>query len=50
MRSERSLNIILFVKIPEKGKVKSRLAQRMDEDLVLRLYANMALDMIDMLT
>lgn len=42
--------VILFVKLPEKGKVKSRLAQRMDEDLVLRLYANMALDTIDMLT
>ena len=42
--------VILFVKLPEKGKVKSRLAQRMDEDLVLRLYENMVLDTIDMLT
>jgi uncharacterized protein len=42
--------VILFVKLPEKGKVKSRLAQSMDEDLVLRLYENMVLDTIDMLT
>ena len=43
-------SVILFVKLPEKGKVKSRLAQGMDEDLVLRLYENMVLDTIDMLT
>jgi hypothetical protein len=42
--------VILFVKLPEKGKVKSRLAQSMDEGLVLRLYENMVLDTIDMLT
>jgi len=42
--------VILFVKLPEKGRVKSRLAQRMDEDLVLRLYENMVLDTIDLLT
>jgi rSAM/selenodomain-associated transferase 1 len=42
--------VILFVKLPEKGQVKSRLAQRMDEDLVLRLYENMVLDTIDTLT
>lgn len=42
--------VILFVRLPEKGKVKSRLAQRMDEDLVLSLYENMVLDTIDMLT
>jgi len=42
--------VILFVKLPEKGRVKSRLAQRMNEDLVLRLYENMVLDTIDMLT
>lgn len=42
--------VILFVKLPEKGKVKSRLAQCMDDDLVLRLYENMVLDTIDMLT
>jgi len=42
--------VILFVKLPEKGRVKSRLAQRMNENLVLRLYENMVLDTIDMLT
>jgi rSAM/selenodomain-associated transferase 1 len=42
--------VILFVRLPEKGTVKSRLAQSMDEDLVLRLYENMVLDTIDMLT
>jgi rSAM/selenodomain-associated transferase 1 len=42
--------VILFVKLPEKGKVKSRLAQCMNEDLVLLLYENMVLDTIDMLT
>jgi len=42
--------VILFVKLPEKGRVKSRLAQRMNEDLVLRFYENMVLDTIDMLT
>lgn len=42
--------VLLFVKLPEKGKVKSRIAQRMGEDLVLILYENMVLDTIDMLT
>jgi hypothetical protein len=41
--------VILFVKLPEKGRVKSRLAQHLNEDLVLRLYENMVLDTIDML-
>ncbi len=41
--------VILFVKLPEKGKVKSRLAQDMDEDFVLRLYESMVCDTIDML-
>ena len=48
MNDNRS--VILFVKLPEKGKVKSRLAQCMDEDLVLHLYEKMVLDTIDMLT
>ncbi len=43
-------SVILFVKLPEKGNVKSRLAQCMDEDLVLRLYEHMVLDTIDVLT
>jgi len=41
--------VILFVKLPEKGKVKSRLATRLDGDIVLRLYECMVLDAIDML-
>jgi rSAM/selenodomain-associated transferase 1 len=48
MTDKRS--VILFVKQPGKGMVKSRLAQNIDEDLVLRLYENMVLDTIDMLT
>ncbi len=41
--------IILFVKLPEKGRVKSRLARDMGWDLVLRLYESMVLDTIDLL-
>lgn len=41
--------VILFVKLPEKGRVKSRLARDMGWDLVLRLYESMVLDTIDLL-
>ncbi len=41
--------VILFVKLPEPGKVKSRLARDLNSDLVLRLYDCMVLDAIDML-
>jgi hypothetical protein len=41
--------VILFVKVPGKGRVKSRLARGMDGDFVLRLYESMVLDTIDML-
>jgi len=41
--------VILFVKLPEKGKVKSRLATGLDGDMVIRLYECMVLDAIDML-
>lgn len=47
MRDRRC--VILFVKAPEKGTVKSRLAREMDGDFVLRLYESMVLDTIDML-
>jgi rSAM/selenodomain-associated transferase 1 len=47
MTDKRS--VILFVKLLEKGMVKSRLAQNIDEGLVLRLYENMVLDTIEML-
>ena len=41
--------VILFVKLPGKGTVKSRLARDMDENFVLRLYESMVLDTIDTL-
>ena len=41
--------VILFVKLPEKGKVKSRLARHVGEDAALSLYKNMVLDAVDML-
>jgi rSAM/selenodomain-associated transferase 1 len=41
--------VILFVKFPEKGRVKSRLAHHVGEDAALSLYENMVLDAIDML-
>ncbi len=42
--------VILFVKFPEKGKVKSRLARHLDGDMVLSIYACMVLDALDTLT
>lgn len=41
--------IILFAKIPVKGRVKTRLARDLEEDLVLRLVESMLLDTIDTL-
>jgi uncharacterized protein len=41
--------VILFVKLPVRGGVKTRLARAMEEDFVLRLYECMVLDTIDML-
>jgi rSAM/selenodomain-associated transferase 1 len=41
--------VILFVKFPDKGRVKSRLARQLGEDAALSLYENMVLDAIDML-
>jgi rSAM/selenodomain-associated transferase 1 len=41
--------VLLFVKLPEKGKVKSRLARDMEWDLVRRLYESIVLDTIVML-
>ena len=41
--------VILFVKLPEKGKVKTRLAQQIDADIVLGLHECMVLDAIDAL-
>jgi uncharacterized protein len=47
MTDKRS--VILFVKLPEKGRVKSRLARQLGEDAALSLYENMVLDAVDML-
>ena len=41
--------VILFVKLPEKGKVKSRLAREIGDGLALLLYESMVRDAIDML-
>jgi uncharacterized protein len=41
--------VILFAKLPERGKVKSRLAHDLDGNTVLRLYECMVLDTIDVL-
>lgn len=48
MNNERCL--IMFVKYPEKGKVKSRLRQNCDEDMVVRLYRAFIEDLIDRLS
>jgi rSAM/selenodomain-associated transferase 1 len=41
--------VLLFVKLPEKGKVKTRLARDVEWDLVLHLYESMVLDTVGML-
>lgn len=41
--------IILFAKLPEKGRVKSRLAREIGDGPALQLYESMVLDTIDML-
>lgn len=48
MNNERCL--IMFVKYPEKGKVKSRLSQCCDENMVVRLYRAFIEDLIDKLS
>ncbi len=47
MTDER--RVILFVKLPERGKVKSRLSRDMDWDFVLHLYECMVQDTVTML-
>jgi rSAM/selenodomain-associated transferase 1 len=42
-------SIILFVKAPEKGMVKSRLASALGEETALHIYKSFVLDIIDML-
>lgn len=40
---------LLFVKYPEKGKVKVRLTHNLQEDVVVELYRNFILDILSML-
>jgi rSAM/selenodomain-associated transferase 1 len=40
-------SILLFIKAPVKGRVKSRLALELDEDAALGLYRSFILDMLD---
>lgn len=42
--NERAL--IIFLKYPEKGLVKTRLAQRLDQDFVLELYKHFIVDIL----
>ncbi len=48
MNEERCL--VLFVKYPEKGRVKTRLGRSLDEDMVVRLYRAFIEDLIGKLT
>ncbi len=41
--------VLLFVRVPEKGKVKSRLSKDLGEDTALSLYENFVLDIIETL-
>jgi rSAM/selenodomain-associated transferase 1 len=45
----RSKCIILFLRYPEKGKVKLRLGKELDEETVVTLYRNFVLDILDTL-
>jgi len=41
--------LLLFLKYPERGKVKSRLAKDLNKDITLLLYKNFVLDLLDTL-
>lgn len=41
--------VLLFVKVPGKSEVKSRLSKDLGEDLTLLLYENFVFDLVDML-
>jgi uncharacterized protein len=41
--------ILIFVKLPEKGSVKTRLAKELDRNFVLALYGNFVFDMLETL-
>ncbi len=44
-----STAILLFIKAPIKGQVKTRLATALGDDAALKLYRNFVLDILDML-
>ena len=41
--------LLLFLKYPERGKVKSRLAKDLNKDITILLYKNFILDLLDTL-
>ena len=41
--------VLVFVKLPEKGKVKSRLAKDLSEETVLMIYKNFVIDLLNTL-
>ena len=41
--------VLCFVKYPEKGQVKLRLAVDLDDDIVVELYRNFVLDVVSIL-
>lgn len=41
--------VVMFVKYPEKGEVKSRLTKYLDEDFVVNLYKNFVVDLLETL-
>jgi rSAM/selenodomain-associated transferase 1 len=49
-RIDKSRCVIVFVKAPEKGQVKVRLAQCIGEDVACEIYRNFVLDLMDRLS
>lgn len=49
MNSDSRQCILLFLRAPEKGRVKTRLAAALGDDVTLRLYRAFVLDILDML-
>lgn len=49
IRQNEKKCILLFLKLPERGRVKTRLLEDLDEDTVLSLYKNFILDLLESL-
>ena len=49
MNTNQKTAILLFLRVPQKGKVKQRLSAKLPEDVVLELYRNFILDLLDSL-